>query len=299
MTGPNTSPTTDPERISDLIGRAISTIEDRQTSAFKVAGKLVSLPGKGRALVVGDLHGDLESLNKILGETDFREGGSSEETFYGIFLGDYVDRGPEQIEVICTVLDLLVEFPDRVLLLRGNHEGPGDIELSPRDFPVRLQRIYGERGLELFLSFQQLFNHLYTAVLVEGKALMLHGGIPTEAEGLSDIAYAHQNHPYKTDLTEILWNDPSDLPGIAFSNRGIGKMFGADVASRFLEKIGVDVLIRGHQPCQRGFSFVNGKVLTLFSCKLPQYGNRNGAYLLMPLNATFDKRTLTSHIRQI
>jgi hypothetical protein len=41
-----------------------------------------------------------------------------------LFQGDYVDRGPHQIEVISYLLALRVLFPKQVILLRGNHEFP-------------------------------------------------------------------------------------------------------------------------------------------------------------------------------
>lgn len=41
-----------------------------------------------------------------------------------IFLGDYIDRGPQSIETIIYLLCLKVKYRDRIFLLRGNHETP-------------------------------------------------------------------------------------------------------------------------------------------------------------------------------
>ena len=56
---------------------------------------------------------------------------------------------------------------------------------------------------------------------------------------------AHITHPETSHLEEVLWNDPSDLPGINMSFRGSGKRFGPDIAHEFLETFGLKMLSGG------------------------------------------------------
>jgi serine/threonine protein phosphatase 1 len=68
---------------------------------------------------IGDIHGCLDKLTELLDQCRrFAKGRPS--TF--IFLGDYIDRGPNSRGVVQTVLDMKVAEPNRVIALAGNHE---------------------------------------------------------------------------------------------------------------------------------------------------------------------------------
>lgn len=250
----------------------------------RVAGGLVSIPPIGRAAVVGDLHGDLESLSFILRDGKFLEK-LKKEDWHLIFLGDYIDRGPSSPEVCYTVLKVKEMFQERVILLLGNHEGPWPV--VPHEFPFQLIKKYGDRGEEIYGKMMGLFEEFYHAAIVEERYLLLHGGVPSETSSLNDLASSDY-------LEEILWSDPRDgIVGVYPSPRGAGMLFGEDVTERVLKALGVKMLIRSHEPCHEGIRIDHGgKVLTVFSRRGPPYYNAYGAYLTLDLSKEEDAEEL-------
>jgi len=255
--------------------------ETERVGSLRITGRLVNVPPEGEIVVVGDIHGDLKSLLHVLKNSGFMEKTRKGEDSLLVFLGDYGDRGLYSPEVYYVVLKLKEMFPQKVVLMRGNHEGPNDLLAYPHDLPVQLDRKFGEAGADVYAKLRELFDQLYNAVLVEDRYILLHGGAPSKASTIEDLAYAHKKHPRETHLEEILWSDPSDaIKGTYPSPRGAGKLFGEDVTEKLLKMLNVKVLIRGHEPSGEGFKVNHdGKVLTLFSRIGPPYYNEHGAYL--------------------
>lgn len=253
---------------------------------LRIAGRLAHVRPKGELTVVGDLHGDLESLVHVLSDSGFMEKAHEDENSCLVFLGDYGDRGFSSPEVYYIILTLKELFPENIVLMKGNHEGPEDLLAYPHDLPINLQRKFGEDGLSVYRKLRQLFDHLYNAVLVDERCILVHGGVPSRASTIEDLAYAHEKHPQESHLEEILWSDPAeDIRGTYPSPRGAGRLFGEDITDRLLGMFHVKALIRGHEPSRKGFKINHhGKILTLFSRKGPPYYNTHGAYLHLNLS---------------
>lgn len=247
-------------------------IEERKKSK----GHVVELHSDERTLVaIGDLHGDLESLELILGNARPLKNKQL------LFLGDYGDRGLFSPEVYFSILRLKEKFP-KTILLRGNHEFLPSLRVSPHDLPSSLKKKFPEKGDEIYLKIKELWNFLFHAAILPKKYLFLHGGIPSEAKTLEDFSS-------EKFLEEILWSDPSDeiSDDVMKNPRGAGKLFGKNVSEKVLSSLGVKTLIRSHEPCDKGFKINHdGLVLTVFSRKGIPYWNEKAAYLEINLKGT-------------
>jgi diadenosine tetraphosphatase ApaH/serine/threonine PP2A family protein phosphatase len=241
-------------------------------------------------VLIGDVHGDLKTLFKILDAVCFEEFLTNANNKM-IFLGDYVDRGNDSIGVLYTLCYLKQKYPDSVILMRGNHEAPVEFPFSSHDLPYRIVQRYGEYVGRIIYQKKVLkfFSLLTLGAVVENHLLLVHGGLPTkDIELISNfrklIATAQDTHIHNSIMEEILWNDPwlhsSGKQEWTYSKRGYGRLFGPEISKKWLKMSETKVVVRGHQPCQGYKIDHEGMIMTLFSCKEP-YPKFKAGYLLI------------------
>lgn len=208
---------------------------------------------------IGDLHGDLDSATRVrdlvLGDKD---------AFF-VFLGDYADRGPHQIETVNLVMSLAIEYPNRVVMLRGNHESRS--VASVYGFGDVVTRRF---GTPLFDTYCRMFAVLPFVGLSKTGVFACHGGVPEGVRELEDIQSIDRRHEDFVDpvLWQLVWNDPTEsqmrfAPSLRGGN---SKYFGRIAFDEFAESLAINRFIRAHEVYPEGFKeFFNGRLVSIFS----------------------------------
>lgn len=190
-------------------------------------------------LFAGDVHGQFHDLIRL-----FDIGGYPPTVSY-LFLGDYVDRGKQSLETICLLLAYKLRYPDKIYLLRGNHED------------AKINRVYGfydeckrRFNVRLWRTFADCFNCLPIAAIIGEKIFCMHGGLSPELTSPAQIADVERptDIPDYGLLCDLLWSDPdATTKGWGNSDRGVSCTFGPDKLTQFLKKNNLDLICRGHQ----------------------------------------------------
>ncbi len=112
----------------------------------------------------------------------FRIGGEIPETNY-LFLGDYVDRGYNSVETFLLLLALKVRYPQRVALLRGNHESRQITQVY--GFYDECLRKYGSSNVWKYCT--EVFDMLNLAAVIDNKIFCVHGGLTPQIQSVNDV----------------------------------------------------------------------------------------------------------------
>ena len=271
----------------EVIARLIKSVKKQ----FKQESPLLKLSGS--YIVVGDLHGNIQFLTRLFQTLHYPSSSNSSvpsaetgnvslngETKY-LFLGDYIDRGSNSLEVLLLLYALKLRYPNHIYLLRGNHE---TIQFRKNStFRSECLLYLNEHIYKYFLSS---FSYMPLCAVVNG-VLCLHGGISPSLYNLEDIEklafpIVDLNG---TPAADILWGDPD--PSVDYfqdSPRGFGYLFGQDSLGLFLEDNGLKALIRGHQFCPSGFSWTFGTDCLTISSSTNYNGTGSMAAVAMIAN---------------
>lgn len=224
--------------------------------------KLIEIKTKEieKIIFVGDTHGDFDASQKVI------------KKYFGpkniiVFLGDYVDRGPQSKENFDFLLEKKIEFPGQIYLLQGNHEAYHILEFLPADFWQGLSN-------EEYQNYCLIAEKLPLALATE-EIIALHGGLP-DIENLQEINKIKVGGLGYSELRmagrafnpwfQITWANFIEKKGEFLGiNPLTGRPeFGKDWFFKIMERFKKKVLIRSHQPTAPLFIF-DDRCLTIFT----------------------------------
>ena len=235
---------------SILSAEKLEVVLSKVSEILDKESKLIEIE-QSKCYFLGDTHGDfsvtLHAFKHLFPVTE------SIHTKFDklVFLGDFIDRGPYSIENVNFLMSMKALFPDRVVLIRGNHETR---EINIRfDFYENVLRRY---GMKIFDRYNQIFAKLPLAIITWNKIFAVHGGLPENLQKLSDLnGLDDEVNPEDRITFQILWNDPVEKDGWFFKNfRGkYSKKFGRAAFEHFMKKNEIKLVLRAHELQKKGF----------------------------------------------
>jgi serine/threonine-protein phosphatase 4 catalytic subunit len=217
--------------------------------------------------ICGDIHGQLYDLVEL-----FKIGGECPKTNY-IFMGDFVDRGYNSVETFLLLLALKVRYPDRITLIRGNHESRQITQVY--GFYDECMKKYSSVNVWRYCT--EVFDYLALAAVIDGKVFCVHGGLSPSINTVDDLKSINrkQEVPHEGPMCDLLWSDPEEIQGWSVSPRGAGWLFGGDIVSKFNHNNRIELVARAHQLVMEGYrTMFDNLLVTVWSA--PNYCYRCG-----------------------
>ncbi|TXT54631.1 MAG: hypothetical protein BAJATHORv1_60128 [Candidatus Thorarchaeota archaeon] len=243
---------------TDLTLDEVKQLIGQTSDHFSELPNVVETP-KASIYYIGDLHGEYKSAKAIADMVIHKK------KYHFVLLGDYGDRGPAQIETVNLVLALATKFPERVTVLRGNHESE---EIAKRyGFWMDVSRKYTD---SLFYDYVKVFSRMPLAGMSVNGIFSCHGGIPEEIETLKQLNDIDRFHPnFPDDIAfQLVWNDPVDLH-IAFranKRSSRAREFGRKAFDEFCNNLDVKLMFRAHEAYNEGYqTYFDGRLVSVFS----------------------------------
>jgi len=215
--------------------------------------------------IFGDIHGQFADMIHFLEMT----GLPPNQKF--LFMGDYVDRGNNSIEVCALLFAMKIMYPNNIQILRGNHECPEVNSLY--GLLNECETRFGNDARLVFNKINEVLCVLPLCAIINNKIFCVHGGISPYLKTLDDIKIINRfgKIPDNGLLCDLMWSDPSNSnKKWGKNNRGISCTYNNIAINTFLRNNKLQLLCRAHQLVSEGYKFFNNdKMITVFSA--PNY----------------------------
>ena len=229
--------------------------------------KLIELTKKGKAMIITDLHGNLEDYFKYMELWNAFKGPDKHLIITGDFIHALENDG--SIEIIESLIELNKDPMVHILL--GNHELAqltGENVFKNRinqtkAFNVMMYKAFGIEAYKKHAEYKEFFNSLAIAVKTANGVLISHAGPSLCLRNINDLKYVTINQ-YDPVLYEMVWNS------VKFDNL-------ESCVDMFLARIGCKVSIVGHTPVY-GAELIGNQLIVASS-----FGATKKTYVILDL----------------
>lgn len=235
-------------------------------------GKLLELPKKGKALIITDIHGNLDDYNRYMSIWEKFGGHHNHLIITGDFIHAAANLKDSSIEILDSIKDNF-ENSNNFHVLLGNHEWAhitgipvykGDSD-QRKDFEKQLRKKYWTKWEDKLEEYKNFFMGLPIAVKTKNKIFISHSGPSNDINNIEEVRnITNSGYSGNTRLYDLLWNRPEK-----FTERELNS---------FLKSVKCKLSIVGHTPVN-GFKTVYNKQLIVSS----SFSLGNKAYIELDL----------------
>lgn len=277
----------DPDRLAKTLERA--------TAAFRATpgrlGRVVTLRGATEVLAAGDLHGNIENFRRLMEKADLSRNPTRHFVLQEIIHGPnrYADGSDKSHQLVDLLAALKCQFPLQVHFLPGNHElaqasnrkiGKEEDDLNQL-FRLGVSAAYAGRDQAIYSHYCDIFVVAPLAIKTPNRVLLTHSLPNRIALESFDTAVLERDKSDEADM----------LPGGSVYSLLWGRDTREQTAADFLARMGADLLITGHIPCEKGFDVPNGRQVILDCLGSP------AAYCLFPADRPLSQTELLGCVK--
>ena len=291
---------------SQVVDRVVRTFEEAAHANVRTPcrqGNVIELTTAvaDDVLVTADLHGHRVNFEKLCAIADLQHQPCRHLIMQEVCHGGPLypsQHGCLSHTMLEDVAQLKVDYPDRFHFLLSNHE-----LAEVTDYPIMkankllnlmfrggLQTMYGSAADRVREAATRFLRCCPLAVrLCCPLAVRLPHGVfisHSAPEKLDEQPF--DDTVFQRPLTPADIQQGGDVFRMVW-----GRDFRQENARRFAEIVAADVLIHGHEPCQRGFKTPNDIQIILDSC------NRHGSYVMLPVGEKLTQGQIVERITRL
>ena len=247
----------DPFEAMQILSQAARTV---RTDPLR-EGNVLALPAEADVVFSGDLHGHRRNFQKLVTFADLAGHPSRHVIIHELIHGPLdADQADTSAELLVEAADWLLEFPQRVHMLMGNHD-QAELTGTPtsregrdcgKPWKAGLAKLYGEHAARVEAGIHLLLRGLPLAARSPNRILMCHSIPEARRADLFDPEV----------LVRPLTEADLTRPGPAYLLMW-GRDFSQENADRVAGLLDCDLLLVGHVACEQGYATPNERMLVL------------------------------------